>query len=182
MNIETLKEDCSKIFYELIEKSRLKKGDILIVGCSTSEVCGCKIGTNSNVDVAKELFDGMYTVTQEKGIFLAVQCCEHLNRAIVTERKAVPNAEPVNVIPQKKAGGSLATAAYGTFEDPIVIENIKADAGIDIGGTLIGMHLKPVAVPLRLSVSTLGDANIICARTRPKFIGGIRAVYDQNLL
>lgn len=182
MDIKTLKEDCYKIFIELIEKSNLKKGDILVVGCSTSEVCGSKIGTNSNVDVAKELFDGMYKATEEHGVYLAVQCCEHLNRAIVVEKSAVPTAERVNVIPQKKAGGSLATTAYGAFSEPVVIEEIKADAGIDIGGTLIGMHLKKVAVPLRLSVSHLGETNILCARTRPKFIGGIRAIYDQSLL
>ncbi len=182
MNINTLKEDCKAIFYELIEKAKLNKGDILVVGCSTSEVCGSKIGTNSNVDVAKELFDGMYAVAKEKGVYLAIQCCEHLNRAIVIEREALPNAERVNVVPQKKAGGSLATTAYGVFSNPIVVENIKADAGIDIGGTLIGMHLKAVAVPLRLSVSTLGDTNILCARTRPKFIGGIRAIYNEELL
>lgn len=182
MDINTLKNDCYQIFSELIEKAKLSSGDILVVGCSTSEVCGSKIGTNSNIDVAKELFDGMYKATEEKGIYLAIQCCEHLNRAIVVERKAVPNAERVNVVPQKKAGGSLATTAYSAFKEPVVVEDIKADAGIDIGGTLIGMHLKKVAVPLRLSVSTLGETNILCARTRPKFIGGIRAVYDETLL
>lgn len=182
MDIRTLKNDCYRIFSELIEKAKLKRGDILVVGCSTSEVCGCKIGTNSNVDVAKELFDGMYKATGENGVYLAVQCCEHLNRAVVVEKSAVPLSERVNVIPQKKAGGSLATTAYGAFKEPVVVEEIKADAGIDIGGTLIGMHLKKVAVPLRLSVSVLGEANIICARTRPKFIGGVRAVYDENLL
>ena len=119
---------------------------------------------------------------KEKGIFLAVQCCEHLNRAIVTERAAVPNAEIVNVVPQKKAGGSLATVAYGEFENPVVLEEIKADAGIDIGGTLIGMHLKKVAVPVRIETNKIGKANVVCARVRPRFIGGIRAIYDENLL
>lgn len=167
---------------ELCTAAKLKKGDILVVGCSTSEVVGSKIGTNSDPDTAKEIFDGIMSVIKPLGIYLAVQCCEHLNRAIVTEKCAVPYAETVNVVPQKKAGGSLATVAYANFENPVVTEEIKANAGIDIGGTLIGMHLKKVAVPVRLSVSKIGEANIICARTRPKFIGGCRAVYDENLL
>ncbi len=167
---------------ELIEKSNLNKGSILIVGCSTSEVCGSKIGTNSNIDVAEQLFSGIIDAVKDKGIYLAIQCCEHLNRAIVIEKEALPNAEIVNVVPQKKAGGSLATIAYSKFINPIVVENIKADAGIDIGGTLIGMHLKSVAVPVRLSVNKIGEANIVCARVRPKFIGGIRAIYNEDLL
>ena len=113
---------------------------------------------------------------------MAVQCCEHLNRAIIISKDAVPFAEIVNVIPQPKAGGSLATVALKKLKNAVAIENIKADAGIDIGGTLIGMHLKQVAVPVRLSAKTIGNANIICARTRPKFVGGARAVYDENLL
>ena len=177
-----IKQQAETAVNELIEKAKLKKGDILIVGCSTSEVRGAKIGTDSDPDTAKELFDGIYPALKEKGIFLAVQCCEHLNRAVVTERAACPNSEIVNVVPQKKAGGSLATVAYAEFTDPVVLEEIKADAGIDIGGTLIGMHLKKVAVPVRLSINKIGEANIICARVRPKFIGGIRAIYNEELL
>lgn len=177
-----IKEQVKKAISELTEKAKLKKGDILVVGCSTSEVVGSKIGTNSDIDTAREIFDGIYQILKEKEIYMAVQCCEHLNRAIVIEDKACPNIERVNVVPQKKAGGSLATIAYQMFENAKVIEKIKADAGIDIGGTLIGMHLKEVAVPVRLSVAKIGEANIICARVRPKFIGGIRAVYDQELL
>ena len=174
--------ECKIVIGELIEKSNLNKGSILVVGCSTSEVCGSKIGTNSNTDVAEELYNGIIDAVKDKGIYVAIQCCEHLNRAIVIEQEALPNAEAVNVIPQKKAGGSLATIAYSKFRSPIVVETIKADAGIDIGGTLIGMHLKNVAVPVRLSVNKIGEANIICARVRPKFIGGIRAIYNQELL
>ena len=177
-----IKNQCKQAVTELIEVAKLKKGDVLVVGCSTSEVVGSKIGTNSDPNVAKEIFDGIYSVLKKKGIYLAVQCCEHLNRAIVTEAKAFPNAEPVNVVPQKKAGGSLATVAYSEFENPVVLEEIKADAGMDIGETLIGMHLKRVAVPVRLSIKKIGEANIICARVRPKFIGGIRAIYNQDLL
>ena len=187
---------CALAIKELIELAKLKKGDVLVVGCSTSEVVGSKIGTNSNPDTAKEIFDGIYSILKKNGIFMAVQCCEHLNRAIVVERKALAFPEPVNVVPQKKAGGSLATVAYSEMEDAIVVERIKADAGIDIGNTLIGMHLKvlpisntligmhlkDVAVPVRLSINRIGKANLVCARTRPKFIGGIRAIYNEELL
>ena len=177
-----IKTQCQTAVNELIELAKLKKGDILVVGCSTSEVVGSKIGTNSDPDTADKIFDGIYSVLNEKGIYLAVQCCEHLNRAIVTERQALPNAECVNVIPQKKAGGSLATVAYHNFTSPIVVEEIKADAGLDIGDTFIGMHLKKVAVPVRLSINKIGHAHLTSARVRPKFIGGIRAIYNEELL
>lgn len=177
-----IKLQCETAVKELITLAKLKKGDILIVGCSTSEVVGSKIGTNSNPDTAKEIFDGIYGTLKKQGIYLAVQCCEHLNRAIVTEKNALPFAEPVNVVPQKKAGGSLATIAYASFKNPIVVEDIKADAGMDIGDTFIGMHLKKVAVPVRLSIKQIGEAHLTCARVRPKFIGGIRAIYNEELL
>ena len=177
-----IKNQCASAVSELIEKAKLKKGDILVVGCSTSEIVGSKIGTNSDPDTAKTVFDSIYNVLKEKGIYLAVQCCEHLNRAIVTERAALPNAEIVNAIPQKKAGGSLATVAYNSFKNPIVVEEIKADAGMDVGDTLIGMHLKKVAVPVRLSIKQIGEAHLTCARVRPKFVGGSRAVYNEELL
>lgn len=173
---------CYTATNELISIAKLTKGDILVVGCSTSEVLGDKIGTNSNPDTASDIFDGIYSALSKKGIFMAVQCCEHLNRAIVVSKKALPNAEAVNVIPQKKAGGSLATIAYEKLDQAIVVEEIKADAGMDIGDTLIGMHLKKVAVPVRLSIKNIGKANLVCARVRPKFIGGIRAIYNENLL
>ena len=167
---------------ELCEKAKLKSGNIVVVGCSTSEVVGSVIGTNSNFEVAGEIFRALHDYTMSKGIFLAVQCCEHLNRAIITERKAVPFAEIVNVVPQPKAGGSLATHAYRSFEDPVAIEEIKADAGLDIGFTLIGMHLKKVAVPLRLENNKISEATVLAARIRPKFIGGARAVYDGEIM
>ena len=168
------------VITELIEKAKLKKGDIVVIGCSTSEIVGSKIGTNSSPDTAKVVFEAIYEVIQEKGLYLAAQCCEHLNRAIVVERQAVPFAETVNVIPQPKAGGSFATQAYQHFKDPVIVEEIKADAGLDVGSTLIGMHLKKVAVPLRLENRTIGEATVVAARTRPKLIGGARAVYDES--
>ena len=167
---------------EIIEKAKLKQGDILVIGCSTSEILGSKIGTNSAPEVAKEVFNALYEVASQNGVFLAVQCCEHLNRAIVIEKECAFGLEQVNVIPQPKAGGSMATQAYNTFKNPVVVEQIKGDAGIDIGLTLIGMHLKSVAVPVRLINNKIGEALVVGARTRPKFIGGARAVYDENLL
>lgn len=178
---ENIREQAKNIALEICKKAKLQKGQILVVGCSSSEVCGDKIGSNSNLEVAKSVFGGIYEVLQEKGIYLAAQCCEHLNRAIIIDHAAVPNADIVNVIPKPKAGGSFATTAYQTFDNPVAVEEIKADAGIDIGGTLIGMHLKKVAVPVRLEHHTIGAAHVLAARVRPKFIGGERAVYDENL-
>ncbi len=177
-----LTKQAEDITREVVEKAGLVKGQIFVVGCSSSEVCGDKIGTNSNLEVAQAVFKGIYDVLQEKGIYLAAQCCEHLNRAIIVEREAVPFSDIVNVVPQPKAGGSFGTTAYKTFKQPVAVEEIKADAGIDIGGTLIGMHLKKVAVPLKLDHHTIGHANVLGARVRPKFIGGERAVYDENLM
>lgn len=170
------------VMEELVEKANIKPGNIVVIGCSTSEVLGSRIGTNSSPETAKEIFDAFHHSAQEHGFYLAFQCCEHLNRAIITERKAVPHAQIVNVVPQPKAGGSLATAAYKSFEDPVALEEIQADAGLDIGCTLIGMHLKKVAVPVRLEHNHIGDALVIAARTRPKFIGGVRAIYDEDML
>lgn len=179
---KSIYEQTKAAISELCEVSKLKQGNIVVAGCSTSEVVGAKIGTDSNPDVAGEIFKALYDYTESKGLFLAVQCCEHLNRAIITERKAVPFAESVNVVPQPKAGGSLATKAYLGFKEPVALEEIKADAGLDIGLTLIGMHLKKVAVPLRLENNKIGEAMVLGARTRPKFIGGVRAVYNEELL
>ncbi len=163
---------------EIIAAAGLKKGDILVVGCSSSEVAGGVIGHDSSLETAEQVFGGIYEATQKNGVYLAAQCCEHLNRAICVEREAVPNAETVCVVPQPKAGGSFATTAYRTFKDPVMLEEIRADAGLDIGGTLIGMHLKRVAVPVRLSLDHIGSAILLAARTRPKFIGGERAKYE----
>lgn len=181
MNI-SIYDETKAVISELCGEAKLKKGDIVVVGCSTSEVVGSRIGTNSNFDVAGEIFKALNDYTKSKGIYLAIQCCEHLNRAIITERDAVPFSELVNVVPQPKAGGSLATQAYHGFTNPVAVEEIKADAGLDIGLTLIGMHLKKVAVPLRLINNKIGEATVVAARTRPRFIGGIRAIYDEELL
>ena len=175
---QSIYEQTKAAITELCQAAKLRPGHIVVVGCSTSEVVGSKIGTNSNPDVAGEIFRALYDHTAQHGLFLAIQCCEHLNRAIVTQRQAVPFAEAVNVVPQPKAGGSLATKAYLGFDDPVVVEGIRADAGLDIGYTLIGMHLREVAVPVRLSINRIGSALLLCARTRPKYIGGSRAKYE----
>lgn len=173
-----LYEQAKQAAGELIEAAGLKQGDILVVGCSSSEVAGGVIGHNSSLETAEQVFGGIYEAAQAKGVYIAAQCCEHLNRAICVERKAVPNAETVWVVPQPKAGGSFATTAYRTFKDPVMLEEIKADAGLDIGGTLIGMHLKRVAVPVRLGIDHIGSAILLAAKTRPKYIGGERAKYE----
>jgi uncharacterized protein (TIGR01440 family) len=179
--LENLKNEAYLCANEIINAAKLKKGDILVVGCSTSEIIGEKIGTYSSPETAKKVFEGIYSAANENGVFVAAQCCEHLNRAIITEKEAVPFAECVNVVPVPKAGGSFATAAYAAFKNPVAVEEIKADAGIDIGSTLIGMHLKSVAVPVRLNNNKIGKALVVAARTRPKFIGGERANYNSDL-
>ncbi len=177
--MEEIKAQAEQVIRELLEAAKLKRGDLLVIGCSSSEMIGSRIGKNSSLEAAQAAFSGIYPVLQEQGIRLAVQCCEHLNRALIVEEETAEHFgyEMVNVRPQPKAGGSFATTAWEAFAHPVAVEHIKAKAGLDIGGTLIGMHLKEVAVPVRLSRSTIGQANILCARTRPKFIGGERAVY-----
>ncbi len=169
---------------EVIKASKLNAGDILVVGCSSSEIIGETIGQASSIDAAQAVFAGICDTLKANGIYLAAQCCEHLNRAIIIERELAlrDRMEIVNVVPQPKAGGSFATTAYKTFANPVAVEHIKADAGMDIGDTLIGMHLKDVAVPLRISTDKIGEAHLVCARTRAKFIGGERAVYDERLI
>ena len=167
---------------ELCETANLKKGQIVVVGCSSSEISGQNLGTASSEEIGKAVFDAIYDVLSDKGIYLAAQCCEHLNRAIIIEEEAVNGREIVSVIPQPKAGGSFATAAYKYMKNPVAVEHIKAHAGMDIGDTLIGMHLRDVAVPVRLSSDKIGEAHVVCARTRAKFIGGSRAVYDNDKL
>lgn len=166
---------------ELLEQAKLKPGALLVIGCSSSEMVGNRIGKGSSEEAAQAAFRGIYPVLQERGIALAVQCCEHLNRALILERKAAElrGYEVVNVMPQPKAGGYFAVTAWNAFSEPVAVERISADAGMDIGGTLIGMHLRAVAVPVRTGVSKIGEAMVLFARTRPKYIGGPRAVYQE---
>ena len=175
-----IKESAGTLVSELVENTSLKAGQILVIGCSSSEILGNKIGKGSSYEAAKILFEAIYPILKDKGIYLAAQCCEHLNRALIVERECAEKYgyEIVSVIPQPKAGGSFATVTYENMAEPCAVEHIKAHAGIDIGDTLIGMHLRDVAVPIRLSVKKIGEANMVCAYTRPKFIGGSRAVYS----
>lgn len=181
-DFKNIKETAAKAVTELIEAAHLKEGDILVVGCSSSEIKGERIGKGSDMNAAEAVYEGIKPILDEKGIFLAAQGCEHINRAIITERTALgPLDEVVNVVPQLHAGGSFTVTVYNNAKDPVALERIQADAGMDIGDTLIGMHLKPVAVPVRLSMKEIGCAHLTCARTRPKFIGGERAKYDMVL-
>lgn len=181
-DFQNIKKTAAKAVTELIEAAHLKKGDILVVGCSSSEIKGERIGKGSDMNAAEAVYQGIKPILDEKGIFLAAQGCEHINRAIITERAALgPLDEVVNVVPQLHAGGSFTVTVYNNAKDPVALERIQADAGMDIGDTLIGMHLKPVAVPVRLSMKEIGCAHLTCARTRPKFIGGERAKYDMVL-
>lgn len=178
--MEGIAQQGIQAFEELIKVAGLTAGQILVVGCSSSEIVGQTIGHGSSFEVANELFEAVYPILKEKGIYLAAQCCEHLNRALIVEKECAEKygLDPVCVVPYPKAGGSFATAAWRHFEAPVAVEHIRAHAGIDIGGVLVGMHLREVAVPVRLTVSKIGEANILCARTRPKLIGGERAKYE----
>ncbi len=181
--LEKIRLEARKLAEEFCEGAKLKKGQLVVMGSSSSEVRGSKIGSDSSLEVAEVVFEEIYKALTEKGVYLAVQCCEHLNRALITEREALKcGEEVVNAVPQLHAGGAFAMTAYKTFKDPVAVEHIKADAGIDIGSTLIGMHLKEVAVPVRINQKNIGSAYVVCARTRPKYIGGERARYDDSLM
>ena len=178
---EEITKQANTVVTELLEQAKLKPGALLVIGCSSSEMVGQRIGKGSSMEAAQAAFKGIYPVLQENGIQLAVQCCEHLNRSLIMER-AVAEArgyEIVNVMPQPHAGGSFAVTAWNTFADPVAVETIVADAGIDIGSTLIGMHLRRVAVPVRTSIKQIGEAVVVCARTRAKYVGGPRAIYQE---
>lgn len=174
-----IRSQTAQVAEELLAAAKLKPGAVLVIGCSTSEVQGEHIGSAGSIPVADAILDGLLDVCGKQDIFLAIQCCEHLNRALVVERQAQETYRlaEVSAVPVPKAGGALAARAMRRFTDPVLVETIEADAGIDIGQTLIGMHLRRVAVPVRLAVKTIGQACVIAARTRPKLIGGERAVY-----
>ena len=179
---ETITKDASTALRELIETAHLTPGQLLVIGCSSSEMVGERIGKHSSMEAALALRDAVLPMIEETGICLAVQCCEHLNRALIMERSTAEKYgyDPVWVKPRPKAGGSFATAVWEAMADPVAVESIQAHAGLDVGATLIGMHLRRVAVPVRLSVTHIGEAPITCARTRPAYIGGPRAEYQTN--
>ena len=168
--VERIRGQVRQLLGEFFEAAGMKRGQILVVGCSSSEIEAHRIGSYSSREIGQAVFEGIY---------LAAQCCEHLNRALIVEEECAEKygLEQVNVVPQLKAGGSFATAAFSAYENPAAVERIQAHGGIDIGDTFIGMHLRPVAVPVRTSVREIGSAHVTCARTRLKCIGGERAAY-----
>ena len=182
MELSELTAQARKATEELLEAAHLETGDVFVVGCSSSEIRGGRIGHDSSMEVAAAVLAGVLPPLQEQGVYLAAQCCEHLNRSIVIEREVAKQygCQIVAAIPQPHAGGSWATNCWRTFKEPVLVEEVKAAAGMDIGGTLIGMHLRRVAVPVRLSMDHIGEAILLCARTRPPFIGGSRAVYSDT--
>ena len=181
---ENIKAQAAQACRELIEIARPRAGAILVIGCSSSEIVGEKIGKGSSLEAARAVYEGVAPVLKERGIYLAAQCCEHLNRALIVERECAERygLTEVCVMPRPKAGGSFATTAYESFTDPVAVEFISADLGLDIGDTMIGMHLRHVAVPVRLLLNRIGEANLVCARTRPKLIGGARAEYPKEII
>ncbi|KIL49760.1 TIGR01440 family protein [Jeotgalibacillus soli] len=177
-----MKEALSKILREFQQKAKLKAGQLFVIGCSTSEVAGKHIGTAGTNEVASDLYEAFEKFSEETGVRLAFQGCEHINRALVMDRETAEakGYEEVTIVPVRTAGGAMASHAFNTMRDPVVVEHIKAHGGIDIGDTFIGMHLKHVAVPVRVSTKSLGQAHITLARTRPKLIGGARAIYERE--
>lgn len=181
---EEIKTQAATAASEIIKAAKLEEGDILVIGCSTSEVMGSRIGTNSSEEAARAIFGAIWSEAEKAGVRLAAQCCEHLNRALIVEEECRKQygLVRVNAVPQKHAGGSFAAVAYGSFEKPVAVEKMRcAKAGLDIGDTFIGMHMEEVCVPVRLSLNSIGEAHLSACRARPKFIGGERAVYDPNL-
>lgn len=182
-----IRKQAQRAVAELCDAAHLRPGALFVVGCSSSEVLGERIGTHTSMDVAGALYEGIASELKERGVFLAAQCCEHLNRALVVERTVLEryDLEQVNAIPQPNhAGGAFSSVTWNRMADPVLVESLsaRADAGIDIGGTLIGMHIHPVVVPVRISIDRIGEASILCARRRPKYVGGQRAIYDEALL
>lgn len=182
-HLEELWSQLQSVLEELYEAASLEQGDILVMGCSSSEVAGGQIGTYSSEEIGLCLFQSAQAFCREKGIYLACQCCEHLNRSLIVEKACMKEHRlvRVNVVPQLKAGGAFAAAAYRFMQEPVAVEQLQAQAGIDIGDTLIGMHLAPVAVPVRTSQKVIGEAHVVCARTRAKYVGGSRAAYEDSL-
>ena len=180
-NYEEISRAARDAMAELLERANLPRGALVVVGCSSSEMMGANIGKGSTPEAAEAVYEAVAPLLAERGLYLAAQCCEHLNRALIVERAVAEKFgyEIVSVRPQPKAGGSFATAVYDRMDDPVAVEFVKASAGLDIGCTMIGMHLKHVAVPLRLPIRYIGEALVQAAKTRPKLIGGERAVYPD---
>lgn len=180
---QKIREDMNTITEEWLESGHLDQGEIFVIGCSTSEMAGEKIGTSGSEVIAEAVYAGLKQLREKAGVHLAFQCCEHLNRSLVVERGTLRQYQltEVSAVPVPEAGGSMASFAYKNMHDPVLVERIQAHAGIDIGETMIGMHLKHVAVPVRLKKHWIGNARLTAARTRPKLIGGQRAQYKGTI-
>jgi len=180
---ERITNDLKTALDALYAVAKVEEGGILVVGCSTSEVLGKKIGTAGSEEVATLIYDTIARFCAERGLYLAAQCCEHLNRSLVVEKKIMKlqSFTRVNAVPQRHAGGSFATAAYAQMDDPVLVDRVVADFGIDIGNTLIGMHIRPVVVPVRVGVQKIGEAQLVLARSRAPYVGGERAMYNPDL-
>lgn len=185
-DLDLIKKQTAHVVESLLSAASLQSEDILVIGCSSSEIISHKIGTYSSVEVGDAVFSSAYDICKKHHIYIAAQCCEHLNRALIVEKECAVkyNLTRVNVIPVPKAGGSFSTAAYKRLTDAYTVKSLNhlAAAGIDVGDTLIGMHMRSVVVPVRIDNAAIGAAHIVCARTRPEFVGGERAVYDTSLL
>ena len=182
MNISHIADQVETIVRELIAAGNIRPGQILVIGTSTSEIAGNRIGTAGSVEIAAAVYEGIERVRREVRFYPAYQCCEHLNRALAVEEEMLERyeAEIVSAIPVPNAGGSMAAYAFSQLTGACLVESVRAHAGVDIGDTLIGMHLRPVAVPFRPSVREIGHAHVTAAYTRPKLIGGARAVYTRG--
>ena len=182
MNLHQIEEQLESLLFQFEQQVTFRNGQIFVIGCSTSEVKGQKIGTAGGLEIAEALYKPLKSFAEKHQLYLAFQGCEHLNGALTIERVAAEEyrLEPVSVIPVQTAGGSMSTYPFSQFDDPVVVEEIQAHAGIDIGQTLIGMHLKKVAIPVRTSISKIGEAVVTVAKTRPKLIGGERSVYNKE--
>ncbi len=181
MDLQLIKQQVAHATDALLEQANLKAGDVFVLGCSSSEICGGRIGKASSAEVGEAVIDTMLPILRQKGIYLAVQGCEHINRALVIEREAAEKYgfEIVTVKPALHAGGACSVAAYNKAQDPVMVEHVVAKAGMDIGDTFIGQHIKHVQIPVRLDIKEIGAAHVTFVRSRPKLIGGPRAVYPD---
>lgn len=183
LDLVEIRSQIDAVAREFFTEVTLRPGGVFVLGCSSSEICGMKIGKASNAEVGRIVIETLLPHIRQRHLAMAVQCCEHLNRALVMEEEEAERLglEVVSVIPVLTAGGACATAAYALFEKAVVVEHAEAHAGMDIGDTEIGMHVLPVQVPVRLAEKMIGQARVTCLKRRPKFIGGARACYPPGL-
>ena len=182
VELQTIKEQVTLVANRLLEVANLREGDVFVLGCSSSEICGGQIGKASSAEVGQTVIEALLPILKEKGLYLAVQGCEHINRALCVSRACARQygLPEVMVVPWLRAGGPFAAHAYAHMDQAVMVEDLRGQAtlGMDIGGTLIGMHLRPVAVPIHTPLREIGEARVVMARTRPRYVGGPRARYE----